>query len=575
MIIDKIKYTEDELQEKKRLEDEILKTLKEFKGTMPDPDEEEQLTLDHIMQNESFMMLMNLQSLQRILQTSANQRHLEELGTAEKIYEEALEIITALEKRDFLDYIKPTRKLLKANPVEKEKDVILVNGEKISGMAGEMQKSFKKKLYSYNFESAYAFILHQIKPYYVYLESNEDTNQYGNRYIDLLTLKMMQKARDDFGYKLPSQRKPTGKRGKQKVDPTADFEASEDAYSKVISNPVFTALALSIGETPEVDTVSNTLTIINGKGNKTQTEIKWDRGEIIEYEGIELSDKITTTAITSEQYLILNLMNKKLTVQLPTITSDPKKQKPIEEILLALTDEECRTVEITLDDYLKERDQDNRKRGKDSLSYAIKSLAYAEVKMDGIGYNLFSAKPQEMKYEKGSIKAIFNLDFCKAFYTGRLKTRLAYTPDPLMKIKLHNHPLGIVIYKYLQINYERNTTSKKQNPNANWVNIETLIDNIADLKERYEREKAGRRDYSAKVLAPLFRDLDALQDVYKVLTYEMLDKNHKPIAKSKFIGMKASERMKCRIRYEFTDYPNWKTPEGQQLTMNTKKNKKQ
>lgn len=545
MIIKKIIYTAEEQRELEKIKKEYETAIKDFRETKP-------LKMDGETPIAVLEILSSLGSRQEILEKSIEARHMEELGTPDAILEEAKEIIQALEKKDFQEYVRPLRKSLQRQTPEMKRDKVFQNA---------------MKRYSYTFEGAYKFILTEVLPYYKALKNLGETEiiDAGKRirisYSELLEVEALRKARDGFGYKPPTERKKRGQKQtvslKEELNTVEDIEPSE-LYGKMISDSVTRSVETSIGEKPKTDPVSQYRIIENKYG-----QLEW-----IGDTDPSILDEVERKAIPAESVLLLYMLLRKLTPQLPTLKQfkgklKPKEQEELEKIRDTLNDEKIRTVSLTLNEYMENRRSKDRKASaKQTIEYALKSIGSMEVFVGstGKGYYMFSSKPQEM-YRAGNIEAVFNYDWCTHLYTDGSK--LVYFPDPLYTVDLRKHPHAVILYIWLRSNYEAN--EHKQKPHTNRVKVMTTIENVPALKENYYAEReSGNARYWQRVIEPLLSNLDALKKTYGVLEYEILGKDKKKITASKFNKMPNREKLECWIRYELIGYPDWKAPE--QLT---------
>lgn len=558
MIIDKITLTEEEQRERAELNKRYLDAVKRVQETTLDM-KTGGMTFEHVMEQDGVEEALNhLTTIGAILELhrrEAEARHMKELGTSEAILAEAKEVIQALEKKDFQNFIRVVRTGKKSQTEEMKRDKMF-------------QATLKR--YTYTFESAYRFIITQVKPYERALkdldEKTELTLADGNiesSYLDLLKLEALRKARDDFGYTPKSERKKRGQKQtvslKEELTAVEDIEET-DLYNKSISDSFARSIEASIGEKPTTDKISQYRIIETKHGQFMFTN-----------EDQDLLEKVDEKAVTTETVLIMNMLWEKLLLQIPTLKVykgklKEKEQAELDQITEKLLDEKVRTVTLTLGEYMDRRKSKGRKAtAKSTIEYALKSVGSMEAIVGGKKYYMFSSKPQEM-YKAGNVEAVFNIDWCKRLYTD--ESKIVNFPEPLYSVDLRKHPHAVMLWIWLRQNYEANTY--KQNPNTNRVKISTTIENIPALKDNYEQEKTvGNARYWQRVIEPLLTSLDALKKIYGLLDYEILDKNLNKISASKFNKISMDDKLECWIRYELTGYPRWKAPE--QLTGKKKK----
>ena len=471
----------------------------------------------------------------------AEKRYMDSLGSADNIYADAAALIKQAEKEDFRDFVRQVRTDL------------CVDDETRAAT-----KEFRQYM-NFDFRSARVFLLHLIMPHMRALqELDEKPEGLDFTYVDLLEISVYRKVKDEWGYKEPVEKKPP--RAKKETVDVLNYVEENEVYSKRLEDRFIKEIGTAIGENPPLDIQAKKKTIVvSGDGN-----LEWV------FTDAELStDEMQGLQITSEAYLILDMLLDKLTAKIPQMPQKNKDGTPnaaaLKEVLDTLQDENVRTVTLTREDYLEQRHlKENKGRQKRTFENAIMSIGTIRGTIDtNTPYYLFSSPPHEAAdmYDKGDIKAVFNYDWTAHLYKDGVKGKgqLVYRPKPLRSVDLKKHPLTVVLWNWLQNNYNYNVG--KQNPHSNRVKIGTTIDKIPELRQRDEKESNGNKKYYEKIIKPLQDNLDALDKVYKIIEYEYLDSNKKPMTKTAFNRLKYAQQKECWIRYQFVDYPDWNAPE--------------
>lgn len=498
--------------------------------------DEEQAQADALRAN-----IQRLQSRNKEIIEQAERRYMTSLGSVKGVYEDAVAIIGEADKEDFRNFIREVQR-----DFGKDKDVM------------KETKEFRRYMH-FDFKSARAYLLHLVFPHMKVLRKlDEKPEGVDFTYTELLELTVYRKVRDEWKYKEPVGKKPT-KAEKATID-TLDVLEESEVYSKRLEDRIVKEIGTAIGENPELDIQAKKKVLVTSG----DTQIEWV------FTDADLStDEMQALCITSEAYLILDMMLDKLTAQIPAVPQKNKdgtpNQSALKEVLDILQDEDVRTVELTREEYLAQRHlKENRSRQKKTFENAIMSIGTIRGTVDTTTpYYLFSSPPHEAAdmYDKGTIKAAFNYDWVAHLYKDGLKGKgqLVYRPRALRSVDLKKHPLAVVLWNWLQNNYTYNTG--KQNPHTNRVKVGTTIDKIPELRQRAEKEESGKKRYYQQVITPILTNLDALDKVYKLIDFEILDEKKKPITKAAFHKMKYARQKECWIRYELVDYPNWKAPE--------------
>ena len=478
MIIDKITFTAEQKKEQEALNSKYVQAVKDLREILQDVNTDG-VAFDSVMRNsdvdEALNNLTEIGTQLEIHRREAEARHMKELGTSEAILAEAKEVIQALEKKDFQNFIRVAKAGLKSpQTAEMKRD-----------------KAFQAtlKLYSYTFENAYRFILSQVNPYQRALKGLDEETEiidHGKRltlkYIDLLEVEALRKARGDFGYTPKSERKKRGQKQtvslKEELTAVEDIEET-DLYNKSISDGFTRSIEASIGEKPAINKITQYRIVENKHGQLT-----W-----IDTDDKELLGEIDQKAITAETTLILNMLREKLLAQIPTLKVykgklKAKEQEELDNIIQNIRDEKMRTVTLTLDEYMSRRKIKGRKAtAKKVIEYALRSAGTLESLIEDRRYYMFSSKPQEM-YKAGTVTAVFNFDWCRHLYTE--ESKIVNFPETLYSVDLRKHPHVVPLWYWLRQNYETNTY--KQKPNTNRVKISTTIEKIQALKDNYEQE---------------------------------------------------------------------------------------
>ena len=525
--------------ELKRIVDESIR-LETIDGNIAhrrtDLTEEEQARADAMNAD-----MARLQNRNKEIVEQAEQRYITSLGSVKGVYEDAVAIIGEADKEDFRDFIRTVQK-----DFNKDKDLM------------KETKDFRRYMH-FDFKSARAFLLHLVVPHFKVLrELDEKPDGVDFTYLELLQLTVYRKVRDEWKYKEPVDR--TQQKAEKATTDTLDFVEESEVYSKRIEDRIVKEMGTNIGENPKLDIQAKKKVLVTSG----DTQIEWV------FTDADLStDEMQDLHITSEAYLIFDMLLERITAQIPPPPDRNKDGTPnakaLKEIQDALQDESVRTVTLTRDEYLKERHlKENKGRQKKSFEYAIMSLGTMRGMTDtNVPYYFFSSPPHEAAdmYYKGDIKAVFNYDWLVHLYKdgAKGKGQLVYRPKPLRSVDLKKHPLAVVLWNWLHNNYNYNTG--KQNPHTNRVKVGTTIEKIPELRHRDEKERSGNQKYYEKIIKPLQDNLDALDKTYKLIEYEYLDNKKKPITKTAFHKMKYAQQKECWIRYELVDYPNWKAPE--------------
>jgi len=460
----------------------------------------------------------------------ATDRYLNGLETSESVYKDAMSIIAGVTKEDFQESVREVNRSF---------------DRKNDPKTWKESADFRKYSH-FNFTSARVFLLHMVKPHIEYLEKKAETHEaFGMKYTEVIDVMIYMKVKDEFEYKLPTGEKTVPK--EKEVITVGDLEET-GAYAKRIEDRFVRAVESSIGENAKLDKIVDSKMMTSG-GFPLQYN----------FEGTGLSEEqMQDMVITSEACIIFDMLLEKVTKKIPTFPKKTESGLPsaadLEKIDSVIKEEACRTVFLSRDEYVKERNiTPNRSRQKDTFEYAVMSIGSIYGYYDNTPYNFFSSPPHEPSdmYNKNGIEAIFNYDWIRRLYNGA--GQIGYTPRSLRSADFKKHKYVFAIWYTLYNHYKTNVG--KGNPHTNRTKIENIINKVSELRKKEEEQSQGKKDYHSNVIAPLLENLDAMKKVYGTIDYEILDKNKKPLPKSRFLQLKYRDKKDCWIRFRFIDYP--------------------
>lgn len=487
--------------------------------------------------------LMTLHGQIDAITKTAEYRYTTNLGSSVAVYNDAIEIIEAATKEDFREHIRPLAKGFSGKQnIQLRKD----------------SKEFRTYMH-YDFKSARVFLLKLVSPHIDYLKKHDEKpDGIDFTYLELLDVSIYRKVRDEWKYKQPPEKKT--ERQKKETLSSLDYAEPSDVYTKRLEDGFIKEVGLLIGEKAPLNKVASKKTIETPSG---QIEFRLEDTDLTPVEKEDMY-------LTNNGYVVLDMILEKMTAKLPPVPAKNKdgsiNAAKMEEIKNVLKDEGLRTITITRDQFAEERNiAKNNSRIKAIFEDAIMSLGnvyWTSDKEKAKPYNIFSSpphKPADM-YDKGGLCAVLNYDWLVHLYIdgAKGKGQLVWRPRPLRSIDQNKYPLAQPLWNWLHNNYNYNVG--KQNPHTDRVKVGTTIDKVPELRRRDAEQQSGGKKFYERVIKPLQENLDALDKEAKILEYSYLDKDKKPITKSKFNKLKYAQQKECWIKYEFVDYPNWKAP---------------
>ncbi|MDP8218166.1 MAG: hypothetical protein P9M03_05520 [Candidatus Theseobacter exili] len=134
----------------------------------------------------------------------------------------------------------------------------------------------------------------------------------------------------------------------------------------------------------------------------------------------------------------------------------------------------------------------------------------------------------------------FNVDF----YNQLLNYKVMEYSKETLKINSNQHPHAYYFSRYIDENYRLNEGKDR----VHVISISTLIEKAQELPS-YETVKLTNRNYKGRIIEPVIRDLDSLDQLY----YDLLDKEGNIIDDPKELNYE--EFIACKIKIDYADYP--------------------
>ena len=305
--------------------------------------------------------------------------------------------------------------------------------------------------------------------------------------------------------------------------------------------------------------------ILQAKGTNVVAHSSYKRFTINQLSGVAFMKK-DGVLITLKNYQdnkfnvltsrVLDILIMKLTKQIPY-----DKCIPIEKLF------NCRTVELSVKEFMEASGLKDRKEATKQLNEAVNSIfnIYLEYEddrnkskrvrerilwkthiLESIG-----TESGHLPVENGRVIVKFTLPLAE--YLSQ-KYIMPY-PEKLLTINVRQNPLSYYLGRVLAEHRNMNRTKR----NRNKISVRTLIKACPDLPT-YEEIKSVSRQVSKRIIKPFERDLNALRDKYDVLSdwryCNSIDEQKSDGEKHRWNYNEWEEQI---IEFHLADYPNVKS----------------
>ena len=266
----------------------------------------------------------------------------------------------------------------------------------------------------------------------------------------------------------------------------------------------------------------------------------------------------------------LNVHSRKLLDMLLMKLSD---QLPYGQEATRRTIVEVFDITVTLDEFMKLCGLSDRKNARDHFRAAAECLFSLYMTFDyevweTIGKRRKRTKKHFSSYLLDSTEETRTLDkdpvidsrICVAFSVKLLEYLCTRYIMPLnikiFAINPRNHPHAYNIFRHLSEVYR----VKMNRGQEARISVEALLKACPELPTVNEIREKGNREYWQKIYEPVQRDLDALEEIYGLITWEYTHKNGSPLTDYELAHYSFDEWQKFMIDFTLPDYPDTGLP---------------
>lgn len=227
-----------------------------------------------------------------------------------------------------------------------------------------------------------------------------------------------------------------------------------------------------------------------------------------------------------------------------------------------LEKKETREIFLDIEEYLKYKGKDispnNKKNAiRDIKTYfdTLKNMSldfqeynYKEKSIKTYSLEIFSGKGTSESLIKRSRNYFFILNYDLVNYLVE-RNYITYFPNNAFSIDIMRYPSALSVTNYLAVLYSQNYLKT----NKGIVSIKNLLANTPDIPS-FETVAKENRNYFNRIIEPLEKVLDYLQNKKILSKWEWTNKNKEPLSDAQ-LDKYNNTLENCYLSYEMADYP--------------------
>ena len=237
------------------------------------------------------------------------------------------------------------------------------------------------------------------------------------------------------------------------------------------------------------------------------------------------------------------------------------KQVSYKETSEILEKKESREVYFDIESYLKSKNlkitKDNRKNALKNVKQMYETLKHITLDFEETtakekktySLELFSGKGTVESFERRSKSYFFILNYDLVKYLAK-RNYLTNIHNNFMQIDVMRHPNALSIQIKLSLLYSMNYWKS----NKGIVSFENLILAASDIPTLETVAKTDRH-YFQRIIEPLEKDLDHLQKLGILESWEYTNKSRQPLTNEQLKSYDYKTFKDCYINYTLADYP--------------------
>lgn len=181
---------------------------------------------------------------------------------------------------------------------------------------------------------------------------------------------------------------------------------------------------------------------------------------------------------------------------------------------------------------------------------------------------IFAGKGSTESFIKRSKNYFFILNPFLAEYLIE-KNFISYFPNNAFNIDIMRHPNALSITNKLSVLYSMNYWKS----NKGLVSLKNLLSSISDIPS-YEDVSKSNRAYFNRIIEPLEKDLDYLQELNILTKWEWANKKREVLTNEQLKSYDYKALENCFLSYELADYPEQEQEEFKERKAKKQANKK-
>lgn len=197
------------------------------------------------------------------------------------------------------------------------------------------------------------------------------------------------------------------------------------------------------------------------------------------------------------------------------------------------------------------------------VSVVFEEYNYKDKEIKRYSLEIFAGKGTTESLIKRSKNYFFILNPLLANYLME-RNYITYFPNTAFSIDVMRHPNAISLTNKLSVLYSENFWKS----NKGLISLNNLLATVSDIPN-FETVSKTNRNYFDRIVEPLERELDYLQNINILSKWEWTNKKREPLSNEQLKSYDYKALSNCYLYYELADYP-----EQEQIAFKKRKDEK-
>ena len=225
-----------------------------------------------------------------------------------------------------------------------------------------------------------------------------------------------------------------------------------------------------------------------------------------------------------------------------------------------IVNKESREVYLDLDNFISAFGVPDRKKAVQRIKEYYETLKNISLDFEELdpkkqtikkySLEIFSGKGTEESLIKRSKNYFFILNYDLVKYLVE-RNYITYFPNRAFGIDVMRYPNALSVVNKLSVLYSENYWKA----NKGLISLEKLLESVSDIPS-FDTVSNTNRHYNDRIIEPLEKTLDYLQDMKILESWEWCNKKRVPFTEEQLQDFGYSALKECYIKYEMADYPD-------------------